>query len=48
MWLYKDRNLVERIFNRLKQFRCVAARYDKLDTSFLSFICLACSIVWLL
>ena len=46
--LYKDRNLVERFFNRLKQFRRVATRYDKLDTSFLSFICLACSIIWLL
>ena len=46
--LYKDRNLVERFFNRLKQFRRVATRYDKLDTSFLSFICFACSIVWLL
>lgn len=46
--LYKDRNLVERFFNRLKQFRRIATRYDKLDTSFLSFICLACSIIWLL
>lgn len=46
--LYKDRNLVERFFNRLKQFRRVATRYDKLDTSFLSFIFLACSIIWLL
>ena len=46
--LYKDRNLVERFFNRLKQFRRVATRYDKLASSFLSFICFACSIVWLL
>ncbi len=47
-YLYKDRNLVERFFNRLKQFRRVATRYDKLDTSFLGFIYLACSIIWLL
>ena len=46
--LYKNRNLVERFFNRLKQFRRVATRYDKLDTSFLSFIFLACSTIWLL
>lgn len=46
--LYKDRNLVERFFNRLKQFRRIATRYDKLDSSFLSFISLACSFVWLL
>jgi transposase len=46
--VYKNRNLVERFFNRLKQFRRVATRYDKLDTSFLSFIFLDCSIIWLL
>ena len=46
--VYKDRNLVERFFNRLKQFRRVATRYDKLDTSFLCFILLACSVIWLL
>ena len=45
---YKDRNLVERFFNKLKQFRRVATRYDKLDTSFISFIFLACSVIWLL
>ena len=47
-YLYKNRNLVERFFNRLKQYRRVATRYDKLDTSFLCFIFLACSIIWLL
>nr|WP_281289008.1 IS5 family transposase [Nitrospirillum amazonense] len=26
---YKDRNRIERMFNRLKQFRCIATRYDK-------------------
>ena len=45
---YKDRNLVERFFNRLKQFRRIATRYDKLDSSFLAFIALACTMVWLL
>jgi transposase len=28
-WLYRQRNLVERFFNRIKQFRGIAARYDK-------------------
>lgn len=46
--LYKDRNLVERFFNRLKQFRRIATRYDKLDRSFLAFIFLACAFIWLL
>ena len=27
---YKDRNQIERAFNRLKQFRAIATRYDKL------------------
>ncbi|GAB0056883.1 IS5 family transposase ISNGR9 [Candidatus Magnetaquicoccaceae bacterium FCR-1] len=31
---YKDRNLVERFFNRIKQFRRVATRYEKLDKCF--------------
>lgn len=45
--LYKDRNLVERFFNRIKQFRRIATRYDKLAQSFMSFVHLACAFVWL-
>ena len=36
--LYKDRNLIERFFARIKHFRRIATRYDKLAISFLSFI----------
>jgi putative transposase len=39
--LYKERNWVERLFNKLKHFRRVATRYDKWDCSFMSFIALA-------
>lgn len=39
--LYKQRHLVECFFLRLKQFRRVATRYDKLASSFLAFIYLA-------
>jgi transposase len=46
--LYKDRNLVERFFNRIKQFRRIATRYDKLDRSYLAFLSLVCTFVWLL
>jgi transposase len=46
--LYKDRNLVERFFNRIKQFRRIATRYDKLDRSYLAFLGLVCTFVWLL
>lgn len=36
--LYKQRNQVERLFRRLKRFRRIFTRYDKLDIIFLSFI----------
>ncbi len=45
---YKDRNLVERFFNRIKQFRRIATRYEKLDRNFLGMITLVCSYIWLL
>ena len=39
--LYKRRNEVERLFRRLKGFRRVFTRYDKLDVIFLGFITFA-------
>lgn len=45
--IYKDRNLIERFFCPIKQFRRIATRYDKLAQSFLSFVYLACAFVWL-
>ena len=45
---YKDRNLVERFFNRIKQFRRIATRYEKLDRNFLSMLTLVCAYIWLL
>jgi transposase len=45
--LYKDRNLVERFFNRIKQFRRIATRYEKLAENFLSMIQLVCAYIWL-
>jgi transposase len=44
---YKDRNHVERLFNKLKQARRIATRYDKTARSFLSFLNLAASRLWL-
>lgn len=41
-WLYKKRNLVERFFNKLKYFRRIATRYDKLGSAFLAMTKLAC------
>lgn len=40
-WLYRDRNLIERFFNKLKYFRRIATRYDKLGSTFLAMIKLA-------
>ena len=40
--LYKQRNLIKRFFIRLKPFRKVFTRYDKLDPIFISIISLAC------
>jgi len=34
--LYRERNLIERFFNKLKQFRAIANRYDKLKSTFLA------------
>ena len=39
--IYRERNHVERFFNKLKQFRRIATRYDKLGATFLAFIQLA-------
>jgi transposase len=36
--LYKQRNEVERMFRRLKEFRRIGTRYDKLDMMFSTFI----------
>lgn len=38
--LYRLRNLIERTFCRLKDFRGIATRYDKLARNFLSAVCL--------
>ena len=45
--VYKSRNLIERFFARLKQFRRIATRYDKLDVRFEAFISIAAALIWL-
>jgi transposase len=45
--LYRERNHVERFFNKLKQFRRIATRYDKLGATFFAFIKLAAVRIWL-
>ncbi|QEH95267.1 IS5 family transposase [Gluconobacter thailandicus] len=44
---YRDRNRIERMFNRLKQMRRTATRYDKTALSFMSFLNLAAARLWI-
>lgn len=45
--LYRERNLVERFFGNLKQYRALATRYDKLANTFLAAVALVCVLFWL-
>jgi transposase len=45
--LYRLRNQIERLNNRLKQFRAVATRYDKTAASYLAFVQLAATRLWM-
>lgn len=45
--LYRERNLVERFFNRIKHFRAIATRYDKLANTFLTAVQMVGVILWL-
>ena len=43
---YKQRNLIERMFCRLKDFRRIATRYDKLAVNFAAAVTLAAIVIW--
>ena len=45
--LYKMRHLVENLFARLKHYRSIATRFEKLARNFKSLVYLACSIIWI-
>jgi transposase len=44
---YRWRNLVERLFNKLKNWRRIATRYDKTRESYLGFVSLASVLLWI-
>ena len=44
--VYRQRNLIERMFARLKDFRRIATRYDKLARNFLAGILIAAILLW--
>ena len=45
--IYKDRNLVERLFQKLKVFRRVATRYERLKINYQAMLDLAAIMIWL-
>jgi transposase len=45
--IYKERNLVERCFNKLKNFRRIATRYEKNNVMYKSMVVLGCILIWL-
>ena len=46
-WAYNNRNMVERLWARLKEWRAVATRYEKTATSFVGVLSLAAALDWL-
>ena len=46
-WVYRQRNRVERFFNRIKQFRGIATRYDKHADNYLAGVKLAAIRIWI-
>jgi transposase len=46
-WWYRERHLVECFFNKIKHFRRVFSRFDKLALRYLGFIYLTSVVIWL-
>jgi len=46
-FLYKERHLVENFFSKIKEFRKISTRYDKLAKTFLSFVYFAAALICL-
>lgn len=46
-WVYRQRNLVERFFNRIKQFRGLATRYERRPDNYLAALKLAAIRIWI-
>ena len=45
--IYKERNLVERLFQKLKEYRRVATRYERLALNYMTMLSLVCILIWL-
>jgi len=46
-WIYNNRNQVERLWARLKDWRAIATRYEKTASSFMGVLCLAAALDWI-
>ncbi len=46
-WIYNNRNQVERLWARRKEWRAIATRYEKTASSFMGVLCLAAAIDWI-
>jgi transposase len=44
---YRERNVVERLINRLKQHRRIATRYEKRAANYLAMLTITCILLWL-
>ena len=47
-YIYRERNKIERLFNRLKQFRKLAMRFEKIQKNFECLVYMACIYLWLI
>lgn len=45
--IYKERNLVERFFQKLKEYRRVATRYERLAVNYMTMLSLVSIVIWL-
>ena len=45
-FLYRNRNAIERMFCRLKDFRRIATRYDRNAVNFLAAVCIAATVTY--
>jgi transposase len=44
--LYRERNIIERTFNRLKGFRRIATRFDRNLKSYMAALCIVAALIW--
>ena len=46
-WLYRERHLIECFINKIKHFRRIFSRFEKLDRSFMGFLHFVGTLIWL-